>query len=171
MRQLLAAALIAVSVSFPFASLAAEVAPAVDPAVDPLVAPAPASTFVTVQSTGVPTAFQQAVNLRGNIGDDRVQVTIRPKVPADEGFEGEYFFFGQSMKVLIAGDIDGELLQLEESQDGTHISGEWDGVIAGDKITGNWMSADGSVTKPFALQIVPPVNATAISAKKPTAKQ
>lgn len=156
MRQWLVAAQFAVLTSLSAASLAAD--------------DAPVSSFVSVQSTGVPPVFQQQVHLRGSIGDDGVQLTIRPKVPADEGFEGEYFFFGQSMKVLIAGDIDGELLQLEESQDGTHISGEWDGVIAGDKITGNWMSADGTVTKPFTLQIIQLANTAISPKKKPTTK-
>ncbi len=114
-----------------------------------------------VQTTGVPAAFRQAVHLRGTIGDDGVQVTIRPKVPADEGVEGEYFFFGQSLQILLAGEIEGDILLLEESQDGTHISGQWDGTIAGDRVTGEWMSADGEVTKPFALQIVPATGAAA----------
>lgn len=153
MRGLLAALVFVCASSFSVAGWAESVGP---------------TPFVSVQSTGVPSAFRQAATLRGTIGDDGVQVTIRPKVPADEGFEGEYFFFGQSLKILIAGDIDGELFQLEESQDGTHISGEWDGIVSGDKVTGTWVSADGSVTKPFALQIMPPPDAAA--SRKPNLK-
>ena len=120
-----------------------------------------AAPMAQVQTTGVPAAFRQKVHLRGTIGEDAVQVTLRPKVPAEDGVEGEYFFFGQTLQILLAGELEGDILLLEESQDGTHISGQWDGTIAGDQITGTWMSADGSVSKPFALKIVPAAGQTA----------
>jgi len=110
--------------------------------------------------------FQQPVHLRGTIGEDGVQLALRPKVPAEDGVEGEYFFFGQSLRILVAGEIAGDVFLLEESQDGTHISGQWDGDIRDDRITGTWMSADGTVTKPFSLQIMQPAKTTAAVKKK-----
>ncbi|WP_293775681.1 hypothetical protein [uncultured Oxalicibacterium sp.] len=136
-------------------------------AAEPTVVAASASA---AQPAQVSPLFQQAVHLRGTIGDTGVQLVLRPKVPAEDGVEGEYFFFGQSLRVLVAGEIAGDVFLLEESQDGTHISGEWDGDIRDDRITGTWMSADGTVTKPFALQIVQQTNAT-VAVKKKAAKQ
>lgn len=127
--------------------------------------PVVAQQTTTSAATTISAAFQKPVLLTGTIGDEKVQVSLRPKVPADEGIEGNYFFFGQSLNILLAGEIEGEVFLLEESRDGTHISGQWDGNIAGDSVTGTWMSADGSVTKPFALQIMQP------AASKPTARK
>ena len=113
---------------------------------------------VTAQNPAIAassTVFAKKVVLRGTLGDQQVQLTIRPKEIADEGLEGEYFVFGHSLKILLAGDIEDNLLFMEESENGTDISGQWDGKLTGDHLSGSWMSADGSVTKPFSLTVVP----------------
>jgi hypothetical protein len=99
--------------------------------------------------------FMKPVFLRGSLGDQNVQVNIRPKEQVDEGLEGEYFVFGRSLKILLAGEMEGTTLFMEESENGTNISGQWDGKLDGDMLSGTWMSADGSVTKPFSLKIIP----------------
>lgn len=77
---------------------------------------------------------------------------MRSKEIADEGIEGEYFIFGRPQKILLAGEVEGENIFLEESENGTNISGQWEGTLQGDSIQGTWLSADGSLSKPFNLK-------------------
>ncbi len=123
---------------------------------------APVAAPVAVSSA--PVIFQKPVALRGTVGDVQIQVNLRPKEEIDEGHEGEYFIFGNSHKILLAGEIEKDgVLFMEESVNGTDISGQWDGKLEGDVLAGTWMSADGSLTKPFSLKI--------ISQAKPLQKQ
>jgi hypothetical protein len=98
--------------------------------------------------------FASPVALRGTLGDARVQVKLRTKAEMEDGIEGEYFVFGQSQQVLLAGEVEGDDVFLEESENGSDVSGQWNGILADDIITGEWQSADGKLTKPFKLQIV-----------------
>lgn len=123
---------------------------------EPAKTTAPAATSAASPLVpAVPALFLKPLTLRGTLGDTDVQVHIRPKAEIDEGIEGEYFIFGNSAKILLAGEIEGEILFMEESENGTNISGQWDGKLEGDMLSGTWMSADGSFTKPFALKVVP----------------
>jgi hypothetical protein len=112
------------------------------------------------QTTPKPTAvaaaptFARPVVLRGTLGDDQIQVNLRPKADIEDGYEGDYFLFGSSQKILLAGDLDGEDLILEESENGTDISGQWEGKVTGDTISGSWQSVDGSVKKPFKITVL-----------------
>jgi hypothetical protein len=92
--------------------------------------------------------------LRGTLGDVQVQVNLRPKPDIKDGLEGDYFVFGRSQKILLAGEVEGSDLFLEESENGIDVSGHWNGSFSGDAISGDWQSADGSVSKPFALKTV-----------------
>jgi hypothetical protein len=129
---------------------------------------APAAQTAAAPGTNVPALFHKPVFFRGVVGDINVQVNIRPKADIDEGIEGEYFIFGNSHKILLAGEIEGDQLFMEESENGTNISGQWDGKLEGDTLVGSWMSADGSITKPFTLKAViqKPAAAPAHAAKK-----
>lgn len=121
----------------------------------PSTAPAaPAAQTAPVPGANVPALFHKPVFFRGVVGDINVQVNIRPKADIDEGIEGEYFIFGNSHKILLAGEIEGDQLFMEESENGTNISGQWDGKLEGDSLVGSWMSADGTITKPFTLKAV-----------------
>lgn len=100
--------------------------------------------------------FVKPVALRGTLGSDQIQMNLRTKEEFEDGIEGDYFLFGSSQKVLLAGEIEGEDLFLEESVNGTDVSGQWEGKMAGDVISGEWQSADGKVSKPFQVRIVPP---------------
>jgi len=113
-----------------------------------------------------PQLFSKPMVFRGTLGDKQVQLSIRPKDPADEGLEGEYFVFGSSQKVLLAGDDEGDALLLEESENGKDISGQWDGKLEGDTLSGNWTSADFSVTRPFVLKVLS--TSAPVPAKKAT---
>jgi hypothetical protein len=121
--------------------------------------PAPA-VVVPVTASGL---FNKPVFLRGTLGDVQIQANVRPKAEIDEGVEGEYFVFGRSQKILLAGELEGDAVFLEESENGTDVSGQWDGKRDGDTIHGTWLSADGSVSKPFMLKAVQ-------AAKQPQAK-
>jgi hypothetical protein len=101
--------------------------------------------------------FARPLLLRGTLGDAQIQVTLRAKADIEDGIEGDYFVFGSSQKVLLAGEVEGSDMFLEESENGTDVSGQWNGsfssdTIKGDTISGDWLSADGSVTKPFMLK-------------------
>ncbi|MGI4935781.1 MAG: hypothetical protein ACRYF5_03395 [Janthinobacterium lividum] len=97
----------------------------------------------------------RAAVLRGTLGDAQVQASLRPKNPAEDGIEGEYFVFGGKQHILLAGEIDGEALWMEESENGVEVSGQWEGTRKGDVVEGTWQSVDGSVSKPFQLKIMP----------------
>jgi hypothetical protein len=118
------------------------------------------AAFVQSQTTPKPAAaaaaptFARPVVLRGTLGDDQIQVNLRPKADIEDGYEGDYFLFGSSQKILLAGDLDGEDLILEESENGTDISGQWEGKVTGDIISGSWQSVDGSVKKPFKITVL-----------------
>lgn len=157
MKKVILATLVALAAANVSAQVAAEAPAAAKPAV------APGST--------VPALFHKPVFFRGVVGDINVQVNIRPKADIDEGIEGEYFIFGNSHKILLAGEIEGDQLFMEESENGTNISGQWDGKLEGDSLVGSWMSADGSITKPFTLKAVvqKPAAAPAHAAKKVSA--
>lgn len=93
-----------------------------------------------------------AIVLRGDIDGRAIQLSLQPKKNED-GLEGRYFFFGGSPEILVAGEVEGDDLVMEESVNGKDVSGQWEGHRQGNAITGTWSNTDGSVTKPFSLQI------------------
>ncbi|WP_231602626.1 hypothetical protein [Herbaspirillum chlorophenolicum] len=93
-----------------------------------------------------------AVVLRGDIDGRQIQLSLQPKKNED-GLEGRYFFFGGSPEILVAGEVEGDDLVMEESVNGRDVSGQWEGHRQGNVISGTWSSADGSITKPFSLQL------------------
>ncbi len=116
----------------------------------------PSSSGASKTPDGFAGLFSKPVAFRGKLGELSVQATVRPKEIAEEGLEGEYFFFGRSQKILLAGELEGESIFLEESENGTNISGQWEGKLQDGIIQGTWMSADGSISKPFSLRPIQP---------------
>ena len=124
-----------------------------------------ASSFVFPASFAAPPAadagkllFVKPVALRGTLGNEQIQMNLRTKAEFEDGIEGDYFVFGTSQKVLLAGEIEGDELFMEESANGTDVSGQWEGKLAGEVIAGEWQSADGKTIKPFQIRFVrPPV--------------
>jgi hypothetical protein len=98
--------------------------------------------------------LSKPVALRGTLGDAMVQFNLAPKTDVEGGYEGDYFLFGHSQKILLAGEADGDELFFEESENGTDVSGQWEGRLNGDTFSGTWQSADGSVSKPFSLKTI-----------------
>jgi len=100
--------------------------------------------------------FAAAPAFSGTLAEQKIQVSLRQKEDMREGLEGEYFIFGRSQKILLAGEFDRDgTIFLEESEDGRSVSGQWDGKLDGDIFSGTWSSFDGALKKPFALKIIP----------------
>jgi hypothetical protein len=116
--------------------------------------------------------FAAAPTFHGTLDGAQVQLRLRQKEDMREGLEGNYFVFGRSQKILLAGEFDRDgTIFLEESENGRNVSGQWDGKLDGDAFAGTWMSADGSVSKPFALKMIAAKPAAVGPAlKKPTLK-
>lgn len=108
--------------------------------------------------------FSRPVVLRGTLGDAQIQMQLQPKEDPAEGLEGNYIVFGRSGRILLAGETEADGLLMEESENGTDVSGQWEGRNDGTAVRGTWQSADGSVSKPFVLT---PVNAAATSQPVP----
>jgi hypothetical protein len=100
--------------------------------------------------------FARPVVLRGTLGDAQIQMKLQPKADPAEGIEGEYIVFGRSGHILLAGETESSGLLMEESENGTDVSGQWEGQQDGAAVRGTWQSADGSVSKPFVLSPVDP---------------
>ncbi|MFL9877525.1 hypothetical protein PQR63_03980 [Herbaspirillum rhizosphaerae] len=94
---------------------------------------------------------RKPIVLRGTLGDDKIQLSLRPKVDED-GLEGQYFIFGQGSQILLAGEVDQNDLMMEESHNGKDVSGQWEGNFKNGVLSGTWSTLDGSVTKPFSLK-------------------
>lgn len=99
--------------------------------------------------------FAKPVVLRGTLGGDQVQLSLRVKTDFEDRIEGEYFVFGHSQTILLAGEIDGDDVFFEESENGTDVSGQWNGKLAGDVLSGEWRSTDGKV-KAFRVRVLEP---------------
>ena len=89
----------------------------------------------------------------GTLGDKQIEMKIGAKTDEASGVHGEYRFAGSPVVFLVAGDRDGDTLEIEESNDGTHITGNWVGKFAADgSVSGERMYADDSDPLPFDLR-------------------
>ncbi|CBW74898.1 Hypothetical exported protein [Mycetohabitans rhizoxinica HKI 454] len=102
----------------------------------------------------------------GTLGARPIEMRLGAKSDDPTGIQGEYRFLdGAAGVVLVAGELDNGTLQIEESDDGTHITGNWVGKVAVDgSIQGERMNPDDSEPQPFELQ---PSNAAARGARDP----
>ena len=98
--------------------------------------------------------FSRPVVLRGTLGEANIQMQVRPKADPSEGIEGSYIVFGRSGQILLAGETDGDSLLMEESENGTDVSGQWEGRQQGGEVRGTWQSADGTVSRQFVLKAI-----------------
>ncbi|HVL75528.1 MAG TPA: hypothetical protein VM406_05890 [Noviherbaspirillum sp.] len=97
--------------------------------------------------------FAKPVVLRGTLGDASIQMQLRPKEEFEGGVEGQYFAFGQSGHVLVAGEVDGDEVFMEESVNGRDVSGDWAGRFHDGVFSGEWQGMQGEV-RPFRLEIL-----------------
>jgi hypothetical protein len=89
----------------------------------------------------------------GTLGDKQIEMKLGAKTDEPSGVHGEYRFAGSPNVILVAGDRDGDTLEIEESNDGTHITGNWVGKFAADgSVSGERMNPDDSNPQPFDLR-------------------
>jgi hypothetical protein len=112
-------------------------------------------------------AFARFPTYVGTLGDKQIEMKLGAKTDERTGVHGEYRFAGASTVILVAGDRDGDTLEIEESNDGTHITGNWVGKFAADgSVSGERMNADDSNPLPFDLK---PIGSAAGAAPAPAA--
>ncbi|GGC92584.1 hypothetical protein GCM10011396_44840 [Undibacterium terreum] len=117
------------------------------------VAASAAAPVSVAPATAAANPFSAPIVLRGKLGSETVQMRLQPKVEDADSVEGDYFVFGKGSKILLAGEVSGNAVTMEESEDGIDVSGQWDGKLDGKIWRGTWTSDDGSVSKEFALEI------------------
>jgi hypothetical protein len=112
----------------------------------------------------------------GTLGKRPIEMRLGAKSDDPTGVHGEYRFLdGGAGVILVAGDLDNGMLEIEESDDGTRITGNWVGKVAADgSIGGDRMNPDDSDPQPFNLQPAnaaarTPVKGAAAAASKPAA--
>jgi len=88
----------------------------------------------------------------GTLGGQAIELLLGPKSDDPGELHGEYHVLATGAVVLVAGERDGDVLQLEESNDGTHISGQWVGrYSANGALEGDRMNDDESEQLSFTL--------------------
>lgn len=89
----------------------------------------------------------------GTLGKRQIVLRLGAKTDDPAGVHGEYQYTDTGEVILIAGDRDGDTLEVEESNDGTHITGNWVGKFAADgSVSGDRMNVDDSDPQPFDLK-------------------
>jgi len=101
-------------------------------------------------------AYARLPAYTGTLGKRPIVLRLGPKGGEDrEGVHGEYQYTDTGEVTLVAGDRDGNTLEVEESNDGTHIVGNWVGRFAADgSVSGDRMNVDDSDPQPFDLKPV-----------------
>jgi hypothetical protein len=104
----------------------------------------------------------------GMLGTRQIVLRLGPKTDDPSGVHGEYQFTDTGEVILIAGDRTDDTLEVEESNDGTRITGNWVGKVAADgTLSGERMNVDDSHPLAFDLRPlaagapVPPAGAPA----------
>lgn len=117
--------------------------------------------------------FAKFPRYAGMLGARQIVLRLGAKTDDPAGVHGEYQYTDTGEVILIAGDRDGDTLEVEESNDGTHITGNWVGKFAADgSVAGDRMNVDDSDPQPFDLkplaagQAVPAPGAPATAANR-----
>ncbi|RQT09713.1 hypothetical protein [Burkholderia contaminans] len=99
--------------------------------------------------------FARLPRYEGTLGDRPIVVHLGPKTD-EEAVHGEYQFADTGEVVLLAGDRDGDTLEIEESNDGTNITGVWIGRFdATGDLKADRMNSDESDPQPVVLRLAP----------------
>jgi len=100
--------------------------------------------------------FAQFPRYTGLLGSRKIELLLGPKSDDPSALHGEYHLLDSGAVVLVAGDRDGDTLALEESDDGTHITGQWVGQFSDDGgLSGDRMNDDETETQPYTLHLEP----------------
>lgn len=99
-------------------------------------------------------AYAQFPRYTGTLGNRQIVLRLGAQAGDDpEGVHGEYQYADTGEVILVAGDHYGSTLEIEESNDGTHIIGNWVGTFAADgSVSGDRMNVDDSHPQPFDLK-------------------
>jgi hypothetical protein len=157
---------VAALLSISAVALSPETAQAQSDAVKELAAPPP------IQLPLKPSPeFARFPRYSGMLGSRQIVLRLGPKTDDPSGVHGEYQFTDTGEVILIAGDRDGDTLEVEESNDGTHITGNWVGKFAADgSVAGDRMNVDDSNPQPFDLKPLAAGQAVPAAAPAPAAK-
>ena len=99
-------------------------------------------------------AFAALPRYEGTIGHRAIVLHLGKKTDPEDagGLHGEYQFEDTGQVLLVAGDESDGVLELDESDDGTRISGQWVGKLAADgTFKGVWSNVDESATESIDL--------------------
>src|SRR6266702_2837582 len=97
--------------------------------------------------------FAKFPQYAGTLGKRQIVLRLGAKTDDPSGVHGEYQFADTGEVILVAGARDGDTLEVEESNDGTHITGNWVGKFAADgSIEGERMNVDDSNPLEFSLR-------------------
>lgn len=105
--------------------------------------------------------FAKFPRYRGMLGARRIVLRLGRKTDDPTGVHGEYQFADTGQVILVAGDREGDVLEIEESNDGTDITGNWVGRFSADgSLAGERMNVDDSDPQPFDLHPLPALSST-----------
>lgn len=106
----------------------------------------------------------------GVIGDMPIRMRLGRKTGEIDSVHGEYVPGNAAGVRLVTGEYENGGFLMEESDDGTHVTGTWEGAIDGHGVVrGTWTDVghDGHtlpfVLRPVAVVVIPPYDATANS--------
>lgn len=98
-------------------------------------------------------AFAHYPQYLGTLGSKRIVLRLGVKPDDPDELNGEYQYVPNGPSILVAGARDGNTLTLEESDDGTEISGQWVAQFADDgSLSGARMNDDETDQQPVALR-------------------
>ena len=100
----------------------------------------------------------------GKVGDKSVRLRVGPKTDTRDSLQGEYSTSDGKGVRLLSGEWDNGSFLMEESDDGTRVSGNWDGRIdEHGAVRGTWTDAfNPAIVLPFAIRplggylVIPP---------------
>lgn len=100
----------------------------------------------------------------GTVGDKPVRLRVAPKSDTRDSLQGEYTIGDGKSVRLLSGEWDDGSFLMEESDDGTRVSGNWEGQIdQNGAVRGTWTDAfDPSIVLPFFIRpfggnlVIPP---------------
>ena len=110
--------------------------------------------------------FASPVYMRGTLGNLRITMYLQPHADYEDSVQGNYSVFGKTEKIMLAGELQGDELSLEESVNGRDVSGQWSGRLDGVVFRGTWYSDDQSRSLPFEVTIFKSKDANAVSKGK-----
>ncbi len=99
--------------------------------------------------------------MHGTLGNFRIKMYLQPHADYEESVQGNYSVSGKSEKIMLAGELQGDELSMEESVNGSDVSGQWSGRLEGVVLRGTWYSEDQSRSLPFEVTISEPENVNA----------